>query len=306
MAQGRSGRGEFQGSSVVIRELFRRGYRTLIPFLYSRSRYKLFLNTTLENIDLRVQALASATDYFSVFVRPIPIKAPFGASVLIVAPHQDDEIIGCGGALALQVRSGKKASIVILQDGADGHEELGTTREAQRDMRNEESRQAAALLELDPPRFLNHARLAESVPQAVEELKKLLTEQKIDAVFTPFVLDGHPDHRTANYILAAALNSVSWDVRILCYEVWGLLIPNVLVIIDDVIEKKLDMLRCFTFANKALDYVHTTKGLNMYRSRLLGAGECRYAECFFELPRQEFIELVDRVQASEKAASVGL
>ena len=83
------------------------------------------------------------------------------------------------------------------------------------------------------------------------------------------------------------------------YEIWGLCIPNVLVIIDEVIEDKLKMLSCFTFANQAIDYVHTTKGLNMYRSRLLGAGECRYAECFFELPRTEFIELVDRIRAVE-------
>jgi hypothetical protein len=30
---------------------------------------------------------------------------------------------------------------------------------------------------------------------------------------------------------------------------------------------------------------------------MLGAGECRYAERFFELPRAEYIELVDRVTA---------
>ena len=283
----------------MIRNVFRRAYRTLLPFIYSRRQFKLFLTTTLGDIDLRVQALASATDYFSVFIRSIPVRAPFGSSMLVVAPHQDDEVIGCGGALALQVRSGKTASVVILLDGSEGHDELGLTREAQRDIRNEESRRAAALLHLESPRFLNYHRLAESVSQAIEELFSILTERKIDVVFTPYMLDGHPDHRIANYILASALKRLTWDVRVLCYEVWGLLIPNVLVIIDQVIEKKLEMLRCFTFANKALDYVHTTKGLNMYRSRLLGAGECQYAECFFELPRQEFVTLVERVQAAE-------
>jgi hypothetical protein len=37
----------------------------------------------------------------------------------------------------------------------------------------------------------------------------------------------------------------------------------------------------------------------MYRSRLLGAGECEYAECFFELPQQEFIDLVERIRTEE-------
>lgn len=283
----------------MIRNYLRHIYRTALPLLFARSKFKLFLKSALGDIDLRVQALASMTDYFSSSVRPIPIRAPFGKSMLVVAPHQDDEAIGCGGVLALQVRSGKAAAIVIVQDGADGHEELRMTRQALTEMRNEESRRAAAVLDLEPPHFLNYERLRENVEQAAGELCSILTDRKVDAVFTPFLLDDHPDHRTTNEILAVALQQIPWDVRVLGYEIWGLCIPNVLVIIDEVIEDKLKMLSCFTFANQAIDYVHTTKGLNMYRSRLLGAGECRYAECFFELPRTEFIQLVDRLRAVE-------
>jgi len=283
----------------MIRNYLRRAYRTVLPLLYARSQFKLFLATSLGDIDLRRQQLAALTDYFSSSIRPIPIRAPFGKSMLVVAPHQDDEAIGCGGALALQVRSGKAAATVIVQDGADGHEELGMTRQAMTEMRNEESRRAAVVLGLEPPRFLNHAHLPDNIARAAGELGSILTERKVDAVFTPFLLDGHPDHRTTNEILAAALRDIPWEVRVLGYEVWGLCIPNVLVIIDEVMDDKLKMLSCFTFANQAIDYVHTTKGLNMYRSRLLGAGQSRYVECFFELPRKEFIELVDRIRAAE-------
>ena len=283
----------------MIREYARRAYRTLLPFLYSHSQFKLFLKAGLGDIDVRTQTLASLTDFFSQFVRPIPIRAPFGKSVLVVAPHQDDEAIGCGGAVALQVRSGKSAYVVLLQDGADEHGDLGMSRQSLTEMRNAESRCAAAVLQMEPPRFLNHASLEKGIPQATEELLRILTDRKVDAVFTPFVLDGHPDHRTANYILAQALKKIPWNVRVLGYEVWGLSIPNVLVIIDEAIEEKLKMIGCFTFANKAVDYVHSTKGLNMYRSRLLGAGECQYAECFFELPRTEFIDLVEKIRAAE-------
>ena len=282
----------------MIRSYIRRLYRLIVPLLYSRSRYKLFLNLVVGDINLRMLTLASVSDYFSGFVRPVVVKAPFGDSVLIVAPHQDDEAIGCGGALALQVRSGKAASIVMLQDGADDPEELGMTRQSLMEMRNEESRRAAAAIGLEAPRFLNHARLAESLAQAAEEVRGMIAERKVDAVFVPFVLDAHPDHRSANYILAEALKSISWNVRVFGYEVWGLCIPNVLVVIDDVIEEKVKMLSCFTFANKAVDYVHSTKGLNMYHSRMLGAGECRYAERFFEIPRQEYIELVEKVRVA--------
>src|SRR5208283_2411458 len=92
----------------MIREYLRQMYRTVLPLLYARSKFKLFLKAGLGDIDLRMLALASQTDYFSNFVRPIPIRAPFGKSMVVVAPHQDDEAIGCGGALALQLRSGRR------------------------------------------------------------------------------------------------------------------------------------------------------------------------------------------------------
>ncbi len=170
------------------------------------------------------------------------------------------------------------------------------TRDALVSLRNQESRRACAVLGIEP-RFLNHSNLAASSRQAAEELRSILIEKRVDAVFVPFVLDGHPDHRTANYILAEALQAVDWNVRVFGYEVWGLSIPNVIVVVDEVMDQKIEMLSHYAFANKAVDYVHSTKGLNMYHSRMLGAGMCKYAERFFEVPRREYVELVAKIQS---------
>jgi len=282
----------------MIRSYLRHIYRIAYPLLFSRKQFKLFLKASLGDINLRMLALASATDYFSEFVRPIPVTAPFGRSMLIVAPHQDDETIGCGGALALQVRAGQAASILLLTDGAEGCEEMGMTRHAMQEMRNEESRLAAAVIHAEPPTFLGHPSLTESFSVTVEQVRREILQRTVDVVFIPFVLDGHPDHRTANYILAEALKDVKREVRVLQYEVWGLCIPNVILVIDDVIDVKIEMLNQFQFANTALDYTHSTIGLNMFHSRMLGAGLCRYAERFLELPRAEYVDLVKRVRAA--------
>ena len=138
----------------MLRNYLRHMYRTALPLLFARRQFKLFLATSFADLDLRQQELASLTDYFSSSIRPIPIRAPFGKSMLVVAPHQDDEAIGCGGALALQVRSGKAAAIVVMQDGGDGHDELGMSRPALTDLRNAESSRSAAVLNLQDPRFL--------------------------------------------------------------------------------------------------------------------------------------------------------
>jgi N-acetylglucosamine malate deacetylase 1 len=283
----------------MLYSYLQRLYRLIFPLLYGRLQYKLFLNAAVVDIRLATLTLSSEIDYFAGFVRPVPIRAPFGKSVLIVAPHQDDEAIGCGGALALQVRSGNAAAIVMVQDGADGHEGVGMSRQQMTELRNEESRQAALAVGLTEPLiFLNHARLADSIAQAAQQVRTIIMERKVDAVFVPFVLDAHPDHRWTNILVAEALKEVPWNVRVLGYEVWGMCVPNVLVVIDDVVEDKIRMLSCFPHANAAIDYTHSTIGLNMFHSRMLGAGQCRYAERFFEVPRKDYIELVERVRAT--------
>ncbi len=286
----------------MIHHYLRQIYRFIYPLIYARSQFKLFLKASLQDIRLRTLALASATDYFSGFVRPVPITAPFGQAMLVLAPHQDDEAIGCGGALALQVRAGCDAAILLLTDGAEGREELGLTPQAATEIRNNESIKAAAVIGMEPPVFLGHKSLDVGFTRAVEQIRNEIIRRTADAIFVPFVLDGHPDHRTTNYLLAEALAGLQRPIRILQYEVWGLCIPNVVLVIDDVMEAKVDMLNCFALANSALDYTHSTKGLNMFHSRMLGAGVCRYAERYFELPASEYIELVRKVRQDAAAA----
>lgn len=284
----------------MLRHYLRQAKDLLLQVFLSKRKFKLLLKTTLEGLDIRVQALASLTDFYSTVVSPIPIGAPFGKSMLVVAPHQDDEAIGCGGALALQVlQHGCQAAVVIMQDGADEHESLAMTREAMAALRNQESRDAAREVGIDPPTFLGLNDLRSETDAAVSALQKIIEDRHVDVIFTPFVLDGHPDHRSCNFILARALGKLSRTIRILQYEVWSHCIPNVLVVIDSVADTKAKMLACFRLANKAIDYAHATKGLNMFHSRLLPAGQARYVECFFELPRQEFVELVDKVEQAE-------
>lgn len=287
----------------MLRDQLRKAKDLLVQLVTSRRQFKLLLRVTTERLNLRLQALASLTDLFSTVVAPIPISAPFGDSVLVVAPHQDDEAIGCGGALALQALSGRSASVVILHDGADEFQDVSMTRTELQQLRNAESRQAAREIGIDAPIFLGLRDLRVGVDATASALRRIIEERRVDAVFTPFVLDGHPDHRACNFIVARALADLHRPIRTLQYEVWSHCIPNVLVIIDRVAEMKDRMLACFALANKAHDYTHATKGLNMFHSRLLPAGKARYVECFFEMPRQEFVRLVDRVEQAESRDS---
>jgi N-acetylglucosamine malate deacetylase 1 len=283
----------------MFRHYLRQAKDLLVQIFLSKRKFKLLLRTTLKGLDIRLQALASLTDFYSTVLTPIPITAPFGTSMLVVAPHQDDEAIGCGGTLAMQLQNGYGATVLILQDGADEHENIAMTRAALTELRNQESRDAAQVVGAESPIFLGIKDLRSNTEAAASALRRIIEERHVDAIFTPFVLDGHPDHRACNFILAMALSKLNRTIRILQYEVWSHCIPNVLVVIDCVADKKWKMLECFRLANKAFDYAHATKGLNMFHSRLLPAGRADFVECFFELPREEFVELVEKVEQAE-------
>ncbi len=44
-----------------------------------------------------------------------------GGTCLILAPHPDDESLGCGGLIAACVAAGRSPLVVILTDGAGSH-----------------------------------------------------------------------------------------------------------------------------------------------------------------------------------------
>ena len=286
----------------MFRHYIRRAVQTLTEFAYARRQYKLLLNTTLSDLDLRTQAVAAATNFFSTAVKPIIIDAPFGDSMLVVAPHQDDEVIGCGGAMALQRRAGRSVKAVVLQDGADEYRQASMTRHDLSQRRNAESRAAARIIEAEEPVFFGSENLRRDMESMAASLREVIDRRRIDCLFTPFALDGHPDHRACNMILAKALADVSRAIRVLQYEVWANCIPNVVVIIDEVVAQKEEMLGCFEFANSAVDYAHATLGLNRFHSRLLPAGRARFVEAYFESPLQEYLQMIKAVDAAERGS----
>ena len=78
-----------------------------------------------------------------------------GERLLVLAPHPDDEVIGCGGLVALHLREGRRVRVVVATDGG----EAGEPAERQR-----ESRAALASLGNAEIEFLNlpDRHLAES------------------------------------------------------------------------------------------------------------------------------------------------
>jgi LmbE family N-acetylglucosaminyl deacetylase len=201
-------------------------------------------------------------------------------NVLVIAPHPDDEVIGCGGAIRLRVERGERVSVVFLTSGELGLKHM--PRAKARKIREAEARKSAKLLGLAKLHFLRQPdwMLGNHVSATATALKPLLEQEKPAVIYLPHANDGHPDHQATLPILLAALKRCrGLKPELLAYEVWTPLTEHdVTVDISPVMPRKLRALRAHRSQLGEFDYVKAATGLNQFRGAL--AGKCRFAEVF--------------------------
>ena len=58
-------------------------------------------------------------------IRALPLggldEILLGGTLIILAPHPDDEVIGCGGVISASARAGNAPVIVYVTDGSGSH-----------------------------------------------------------------------------------------------------------------------------------------------------------------------------------------
>jgi LmbE family N-acetylglucosaminyl deacetylase len=241
-----------------------------------------------------------------VFNRSALVYDPGDEKVLVLAPHMDDEVIGCGGTLARHVARGADVTVIFLTDGRGGGavaRPAGALESPDlRGTRKLEARSALRELGVDKIVFFDAAdgKLMEAVGGLAQKLREQLQELRPSIVYLPFFLEEHPDHRAASHLLLSAMSGADLAFQCIGYEVWTPLFPNCFVNIDDTIEKKKRSLNHYQSQLAEADYMHTAIGLNAYRSGALLGGTCRFAEAFCALPVGDYLELYTAYAAGAK------
>lgn len=199
-------------------------------------------------------------------------------NVLVLAPHPDDECIGCGGAIRLHVTRGDTVSAVFLTSGELGLKNL--PREQAWAIREAEAKAAAKVLGLCELVFFRCSdwTLADDLTKASDLLRPILTRIKPDLIYLPHTQDWHPDHQATLPILREAMSEGS-EAALRAYEVWTPLSQyDYVEDITPVMSQKLEALRAHKSQLQDFDYARAITGLNEYRGVL--AGRCDYAEVF--------------------------
>jgi LmbE family N-acetylglucosaminyl deacetylase len=153
----------------------------------------------------------------------------FRAPVLIVAPHPDDESIGCGGLIAKLRQRAIEVQVVIVTDGTGSHANSRShSPAALARLREGEALEALAVLGISAEavafwrlgdRFVpgvGDPGFENAVARAQTQLRTLAP----GTLVIPSTSDAHGDHRAASQIWSRAAAEVPNPPRVLEYLVW--------------------------------------------------------------------------------------
>jgi LmbE family N-acetylglucosaminyl deacetylase len=149
---------------------------------------------------------------------------------LILAPHPDDESLGCGGLIAACVAAGRMPLVVVLTDGAGSHPNSRTyPPERLREVRAQEVRGAVGCLGLPSNRIVFLGEPDAAAPHGGPRLDAVarqlvkLVRAGCTAILAPWRHDPHCDHEAASLAAAAAARAAG--IRHVAYPVWGWTLP---------------------------------------------------------------------------------
>ncbi len=250
-----------------------------------RSSYDFLVKDWINLSDLDACSDVLRTMRFTNNIRPSLVNPPNKRNIIVISPHPDDEIIGPGGTLIKSIEQGSKVKVIYLTSG-------GKTKE-EKELREMEAQEVAERIgfEVDFVRQnVNEISLKEDI---LINISSMINSFKPDILFVTFLLDDHDDHRRASEILFRIYErkELRDDLKIWAFQIYGSVIPNIIVDITDVHNQKSELIKLFNSQTKSRDWAHYALGLNAYNSRLLEGGNPEsYVESFFSLPLKDYAE----------------
>jgi len=208
--------------------------------------------------------------------------------VLIVAPHPDDEAIGCAGTAMLHVDAGDHVCIAIATDGRL-YPSVPTADEVAM-IRRHEAEHAARLMQVERLVWIGLPEGAWDLSQLKTSLGALLIETRPDIVYAPSRLDFHPEHLKVAHALALALEDL--DGMEPSVRVYQIQVPLTTLLVNLVSDVSSMRARCDAVLDAYASQVSSVQCT--YRQRYYAArrhGISTLAEEFWQIPAKRYIRL---------------
>jgi LmbE family N-acetylglucosaminyl deacetylase len=212
--------------------------------------------------------------------------------ILVVAPHADDESLGCGGTILRHISEGDDVHWLLVTGMS---QESGFT-ETQIKTRQEEIAQVHARYGFSDRHELNLPPAAlETLPigDIVSKISKVIKKIEPEIVYTVYRNDAHSDHEIVFDGVMSSTKSFRYPFvkRVLAYETIsetdfgmkpedGGFRPNVFNNISDFLEEKLDILEIFESEMGDFPFPRSKKALSALAQLRGVQSNCEAAEAF--------------------------
>lgn len=145
-------------------------------------------------------------------------------SALVIAPHPDDETLGCGATIARKVAAGTPVTILVVTDGQYSHRSAHISPEDLAALRRAEMRQCATRLGLAPEDvrwagFVDGG-VADREHDLVQVIGRLIAELRPQEIYATSPREGHADHAVVGRAARRALTESGGAATLFEYPVW--------------------------------------------------------------------------------------
>ena len=155
-------------------------------------------------------------------------------NILAIGAHPDDIEIGCGGTLLKYKDKGFRVFLMVLTDGQFG---------ASKEVRKQEQIRSSKILDANEVFWGGYSDTRFPLDRrSINTIEDVLRKVNPQFIFVNYYDDTHQDHR---YLAEATISATRYIKNVLFYEVPTTqnFSPNVFVDINDVLEKKIALLK---------------------------------------------------------------
>ncbi len=146
-------------------------------------------------------------------------------TILAIAAHNDDHVIGAGGALTKYAKEGMKVKTIICSFGEKSHPHL--KKEVIRQRRIDESLKADKIMGGSGVVYLDirEGKFEEDFlkKKIAQKLAILIKKEKPVKIFTHDLDDAHPDHRAVHRLVMRLIEDGKIKCPVYSFDIWSLI-----------------------------------------------------------------------------------
>jgi len=211
-------------------------------------------------------------------------------TILVVAAHPDDEVLGCGGAMAKHLDEGDQVFVLYMSSGVGARDGVEGAEADERLINSQESLKRLGKIESIRLNLIDNQFDSMPLLNVIKQVERVINKVNPNIIYTHFIGDLNIDHRLTCQAVCTACRPIpdSSIKKILMFEIpssteWGIekpFAPNYFINIEKYWEKKIYSIKAYGGEIKDFPHPRSLKNIEAL-AKLRGATiGLKYAEAY--------------------------